>query len=87
MKLRKDFGVRALLAVLGVTGLLGAIFFILATQRSLSMSDILAILAIAQAPALSATSFYFATRDTNTTPAEPKPTETPKDGDKPKDVS
>lgn len=62
MKLKKDFGVRALLATIGAIGYYGSIGFVLA-RYPLSITEVVAILGMAQAPFLSIVAFYFATRN------------------------
>ena len=65
-KLVKDFGVRALLAALSVLGLyeviLAAFVLIWVGKVNASFSDVLALIAVAQAPATMALAFYFGMR-------------------------
>ena len=66
MKLFKDFGIRALLSVLLILGLYEAVtvaFLLIWTGRvTASFSDLLGLIAIAQAPVTMAVAFYFGIR-------------------------
>ena len=66
MKLSKDFGIRALLSVLLILGLYEAVtaaFLLIWTGKvAASFSDLLGLIAIAQAPATMAVAFYFGFR-------------------------
>lgn len=61
MKLIKDFGVRALLAVLAAVGYYAVLIFTF-VRFELSTETILALLSAASSPWLLAMGFYFGTR-------------------------
>ena len=61
VKLIKDFGIRALMAVIAGAGLYGLLFYIVITKE-LEPTTLLALIAVAQAPFLTALAFYFGER-------------------------
>ena len=67
-KLRQDFGVRALLAMITVIafeGLLATVLIILAIKGQLNIQGAMGILALGQAPAMSALAWYFTKQSAN----------------------
>lgn len=78
MKLKKDFGVRALLATIGAIGFY-AIVLIVLFKFDLSTAQIIALVSTAQAPWMLAIGFYFGTRSVsqNNTPPPTHSDDTP----------
>jgi len=76
MKLFKDFGVRALLAIIALGCYEAMLFFIVFLLRKTLTSDtvLLTFITATQAPALTALAFYFGTRSNS----PPQPPQTPK---------
>jgi uncharacterized membrane protein len=60
-KLKKDFGIRALIAVIAGCAFYAVVFFIL-THFELEVASIIALATSAQAPFLAALAFYFGER-------------------------
>lgn len=61
MKLKEDFGVRALLATLGGVGFYAIVIYVL-IRVSLDIAQVIAIVSMAQAPWMLALGFYFGTK-------------------------
>lgn len=63
MKLFRDFGVRALIALIALLGGFGVVFFIL-SRFELEPSTLVAIIAVAVTPGSTALAFYFGEKKT-----------------------
>lgn len=61
MKLLNDFGVRALLALIGGIGFYAIILYVLATMQ-MEVAQVIALVGLAQAPWMMAIGFYFGTK-------------------------
>ena len=72
MKLTKDFGVRALLAIIAAIGYYVPLVFIFLSYE-LSTETMLALLGAASSPWLLAMGFYFGTRAPENPPVTPGP--------------
>ena len=69
MKLKKDFGVRALLAVICCAGFYALIFNII-NKYMFDVNIIMVIISMASNPALLAIGYYFGSRTNNNPPSE-----------------